>query len=49
VSCQVDPSTNFLESGFRDLDTALVPAAPSLTCMRAVQITRFGGPAVLMS
>jgi len=26
---------------------ALVPAAPSLTCMRAVQITRFGGPEVL--
>jgi hypothetical protein len=37
----------FLESGFRDLDTSLVPAAPSLTCMRAVQITRFGGPEVL--
>jgi hypothetical protein len=30
-----------------DLDAALVPAAPSLTCKRAVQITRFGGPEVL--
>jgi hypothetical protein len=26
-----------------DHDTALVAATPSLTCMRAVQITRFGG------
>jgi D-arabinose 1-dehydrogenase-like Zn-dependent alcohol dehydrogenase len=30
-----------------DLSIALVRVAPTLTCMRAVQITRFGGPEVL--
>jgi len=33
--------------GTVDLSIALVRVAPSLTCMRAVQITRFGGPEVL--
>jgi hypothetical protein len=47
ASCQVDPSTDLPESGPRDLDTALVPGAPSLPCIRAVQITRFGDPEVL--